>query len=368
MMKNFRTIPALLIMGLISVTSCKKDDDNNNNDNVIPPYEVPTTYNFSGANYLSSTQRVKMGVELNSYLGTGNNATVTAAKANDYFNNTNAPFADATLNTSGVTLAQKTADPTVFTTYFTQQASNSLQNGVAATNGTAGFYMSGTTKRLVGPTGMEANQGVAKGMMGALYFKEAMTLLTSVPSADNNTVTNGSTAMQRAWDEAFGYLGVPANYDPEATYPNTDPNRPLLWGGYLAERGKTIEAGKVIFNAFLKGRAAIGAKDYTVVNAQITIIQEKWEQLVAAAALAYVTIPTASTSVNDLAVQFHALSEGYGFLSCFKYRPAKSKLSAENYTALQTIINTNFYTLVNEAGFAKLVQAQTILKTTYSLN
>lgn len=354
---------ALAVAGL---ASCKKDKVQ---DDVIPPYEVPTTYNFAGANYTASTQRVKMALELNSYLGTALNATITSTKANDYFNNTNNPFTtDATLNASGVKLADKTADAETFTGYFVEQAANSTKNAIEATNGSAGYVIKGTSKRLVSATGLEYNQAVAKGMMGALFFKEAINILNSVPDANNVTVTNGTTAMQRSWDEAFGYLGVPVDYNPDKTYANTDAVRPLLWGGYLAERGKGIEAGKIIFNAFLKGRAAIGAKDYLVVKEQITIIQAKWEQLVAAAALAYTTIPTNSVSVGDLPTQFHALSEGYGFISCFKYRPANSKLTDANYQKLKAIIGTNFYTLINEANFTKLVEAQNILKTTYGLN
>ena len=350
---------ALTILGL---ASCKKDKD------TIPQYEVPTTYNFAGANFTASSQRVKMALELNSYLGTALTATITEVKTNDYFNNTNNPFTtDASLNASGVKLADKTADAATFTGYFAQQVANSVKNGVEATNGTAGYVIKGTTKRLVSATGLEYSQAVAKGMMGALFFKEAINILTSVPNTNNITVTNGTTAMQRSWDEAFGYLGVPVDYDPNKTYASTEPIRPLLWGGYLAERGKGIEAGKVIFNAFLKGRAAIGAKDYAVVQEQIAIIQAKWEQLVAAAALAYVTIPTNSVSVGDLPTQLHALSEGFGFVSCFKYRPANSRLTDANFQKLTATMNTNFYTLVNEAGFTKLVEAQTILKTTYGL-
>ena len=361
---NYFKTSVFVALAVVGLTSCKKDKVV---EEVIAPYEVPATYNFTGASYTTSTQRVKMALELNSYLGTALNATITAAKANDYFNNTNAPFADATLSASGIKLADKTADAATFTGYFTQQAANSTQNTVVATNGTAGYVIKGTTKRLVSATGLEYNQAVAKGMMGALFFKEAYNILASVPNANNTTVTNGTTAMQRVWDEAFGYLGVPVDYDPEKTYANTDANRPLLWGGYLAERGKPIEAGKTIFNAFLKGRAAIGAKDYVVVKEQIAIIQAKWEQLIAAAALAYVTIPTNSVSVGDLPTQFHALSEGYGFVSCFKYRPANSKLTEANYQILLATMNTNFYTLTAEAGFAKLVAAQNILKTTYGL-
>jgi hypothetical protein len=363
MMKNYIFCSALLLAATALVSSCSKDKSDQ-----IPSYTVPKTYDFTGADYNTSTLRVKMGAELNSFLGTATTTTITLAKANDYFNNTNAPFTDAALNTSGINLAQKTADATVFTGYFTEQANNSTKNTVTATNGNAGIIVSGSTKRLVGAQGLEYNQAVAKGMMGALFFKEAVNLLNAVPNDDNTTVTNGATAMQRHWDEAFGYLGVPKDYDTTKTYVNTDANRPLLWGGYLAERGKGIQAGGVIFGAFLKGRAAIGAKDYVVVKEQVAIIQDKWEQLAAAAALEYVTIPTRSVNVGNLATQFHALSEGYGFVSCFKYRASRSKLSAADLQTLQSIMATNFYTLIAETNFTKLVQAQTILKATYKLN
>jgi hypothetical protein len=364
MMKSKLFYAAALLTGVVMASSCSK---NNDKTEPIPVYTVPTTYNFDGANYAAATARVKMGAELNSYLGTATTTTITVAKANDYFNNTNNPFAAAELNTSGVNLAAKTADAATFTGYFAQQASNSTKNNVTATNGTAGLLVSGTTKRLVSATGLEYNQAVAKGMMGALYFKEAVTILNAVPNDDNTVVTSGATAMQRHWDEAFGYLGVPKNYDTTKTYTAADLDRPLLWGGYLAERGKGIQAGGIIFGAFLKGRAAIGAKDYAVVKEQIAIIQDKWEQLAAAAALEYVTIPTRSVNVGNLATQFHALSEGSGFISCFKYRATRSKLSATDYATLQAIIGTNFYTLIAETNFTKLVQAQTILKTTYKL-
>jgi hypothetical protein len=141
----------------------------------------------------------------------------------------------------------------------------------------------------------------------------------------------------------------------------------MLWGGYLAERGKPIQAGGILFEAFRKGRAAIGAKDYPVRDQQVKIIQETWERLAGAAALAYVTIPQASASVGNLGTQFHALSEGYGFVLALKYRPANSKLTDANYQKLLAVLNTNFYTLVNEANFAKLKEAEAILKTTYNL-
>jgi hypothetical protein len=353
---------SFIFLALIGLTSCDKDDTD-----PIQPYEVPATYTFDGANYSSSTNRIKMAVELNSYLGSGSSTILSQEKANQLFTNTNSPFTNPDLNASGVNLADKTAEAIVFKGFMDQHVANSNAHNTPASDGSTGFIPRGSGKILVGPQGLEFNQAVAKGMMGSLFFKEVMAILSTIPTADNTTQTDGATAMQRSWDEAFGYLGIPADYDTARTYVNTDPNRPLLWGGYLAERGKPIQAGGILFEAFRKGRAAIGAKDYVVRDQQIKIIQETWEKLAAISALAYVTIPQASTSVGNLGTQFHALSEGYGFVLGLKYRPAGSKLTEANFQKLVEILSTNFYTLVNEPGFAKLKEAETILKTTYNL-
>jgi len=355
----------LSLVGAVAITSCKEDDDTVKPSTEIPSYTVPATYTFTGVDYSASTNRVKMAVELNSYLGSATTTILVQAKADNLFNNTNAPFANTALNTSGVNLVEKTADVSVYKGFIDQQVINSSSNATAASNGTAGFVPRGTGKILVGPQGLEYNQAVAKGMMGSLFFKEAMLILANVKNQDNATQANGATAMEHKWDEAFGYLAVPMDYDTAKVYASTDANKPLLWGGYLRERGRAIKSGGIIFEAFRKGRAAIGAKDYAVRDQQIKTIQENWERLAGAAALAYVTSPMASSA--DLGTRFHALSEGYGFVLSLKFRAAGSKLSETDYQRLVTIMNTNFYTLVNEPGFTKLKEAEAILKTTYSL-
>ncbi|WP_316822538.1 DUF4856 domain-containing protein [Pedobacter gandavensis] len=357
--KYFKTalFAALAVAGL---TSCKKDKVE---EEVIAPYDVPKTYNFAGANYASSTIRVKQMLELDVYMKTANAGTaLDAAKATNIFNNTNNPFTEAALNTSGLNLAAKTADATTFKTYLDNLVAHSKINAVA-TNGTAGYIVRGTAKIIVGAEGLENGQAVTKGMMGSLFFKQALDLLAA-------TKTDGTIALQQQhWDEAFGYLAVPTDYDPSVTYASSlvFPAKPALWGGYLAERGQNITAGKIIFDAFLTGRAAIGAKDVKVRDAQIVIIQDIWEKLAANAAYNYVLSPTLTANAGNLGSQFHALSEAYGFIESLKYRAAGSKLTDANLLKLQSIIKTNFYTLVNEAGFTKLKEAQTILKDTYAL-
>lgn len=357
----------VLMLGTVATASSCKDDKNDTLP--VKSYTVPTTYSFSNASYTKATQRVKMLLELDTYLKTANTGTTVVTldqnKVNNMWANINSPFADAGLNGSGVNIKDLTSDAALYKAY----ADSVLISNTAtpAVPGTAGWLPNvsntATNKYIVGKRGLEYGQAFLKGTMGGFLFKQATTILASVktmPAAD-------TTAAQKAWDEAFGYFAVPVNYDPAIDYLRTDPNRPLHWGGYLAERGRPIQAGKIMFDAFLKGRAAIGGYDVTVRNTQADIIIAKWEQLAAAAALVYVTTPTESANVGNFGRQFHALSEAFGFIATFKYRPANSKLSAANYTILNNIINKDFYALVGQAGFTDLKQAQEILKTTYGL-
>ncbi len=342
------------------LASCNKE-----NEPDVKPYTIPATYTFSNADFSKSSKLTKMLVEMDAYLKKANVGSTLVpldqAVLNNMFANTANPFADVTLNDASFSISGTIADGT----YYKSLADSVLvfNTGVAAAPGVGGFVPRNANKIAVGPTGLEYGQAFVKGTMGALFFKEAVRLLNSVKSVE----AADTTAAQALWDEAFGYLSVPANYDTSVTYVNTDPNRPVLWGGYLAERGKPIQAGGVIFNAFLKGRAAIGGYDVDVRNEQVDIILDKWEQLAAIAALDYVTAPTASTAIGNYGTQLHALSEGFGFIASLKYRSSKSKLSAADYTTLNRILHTDFYVLLNQSGFTDLVMAQNILKTTYGL-
>lgn len=363
-MRNQFLYGAAIICAAISISSCKKDD-NKNTDPAVKAYTVPKTYTFSNVNYTKSNQLAKMAVEIDAYLKLANagstKVTLDQSKLNNMFNNTASPFTDATLNTAAFNITGSSSDASLYKAF----ADSVLiyNTGATAAAGTGGFVARGTNKIIVGPRGLEYGQAFTKGTMGALCFKEAVNILTGIKSI----AVKDTAIAQAKWDEAFGHLAVPANYDSSVVYASTDVNRPLLWGGYLAERGKAIQAGGTIFNAFLKGRAAIGAYDKTVRNEQVDVILAKWEQLAAAAALNYVTAPTASAAIGNFGTQLHALSEGYGFIISLKYRPANSKLSAADFDKLNKIIHTDFYVLLSQTGFTDLVAAQNILKTTYGL-
>lgn len=363
---NHKLLSSIAILGsILAFTSCKKEDKNT--DPSVKAYTVPSTYNFANANLTQSSQLVKMTVEIDAYLKKPNTGAFTNIIAidqtvlNNMFSNTANPFTDAALNNTGININNFTSEASLYKTYADSVLI--FNNGATASQGVGGFVARGSGKIIVGPRGLEYGQAFTKGVMGAMLFKEAVAHLQSIKTLN---VADTATA-QAKFDAAFGLFGVPTDYDPAKTYASTDTNRPLLWGGYLAERGKAISAGPIMFNAFLKGRAAIGGYDVAVRNEQIDIIVAKWEQLAAAAALEYVTSPTTSANVGNKGSQLHAISEGFGFIVAFKYRPANSKLSAVDYQTLKSIFNKDLYELINDASFTDLKAAQAILKATYGL-
>lgn len=364
MIKSLVSFAAVVVF-LTSVTSCKDD----NNDIVIPPYDVPATYSFTNVEYKESGARISMWAGYTGILGKGNNRQLSQDTINNLWTNTNSSFTAETttnipytfdvLNTLTFNLAAKTADAAIFKAYADSMVKISQYNATPASKGVAGKI--GT--RIFNYKGLEFNQVIAKGMMGALSLSNIISILDKISTDDNTTVVAGQgTAMQHNWDLAFGYVGIPKDYDTSKVYTSAIVDRPFGIGGYFAERGKYIKAGGIIFEAFRKGRAAIAAKDYAVRDAAIATIKEYVEKMIAAAAYVYVTAPQTQT---ELSSKFHGLSEGYGFVVALKYRAANSKLTAANYQTLLDIINTDFYVLAEDASNTKLKQAQSILTTAY---
>jgi hypothetical protein len=361
---------SIVLASVLLFSSCSKDTET-----VYQPYTVPETYKFENVEYAEAEASVNMWSALNTYLGKSTSRQLSQDTVNYLWNNTNnaftaemvsntsnvvvLPFTTTQLNGAGFNLAAKTTDAATFkaamdTLVLHSKLTTTASAGVAGKIGT----------RLVSYKGLEYSQLVNKGLMGAFAMKQVFAYLDKVASDDNNTVVAGKgTAMQHDWDLAFGYIGIPKSYDSSLVYANTDLARPLGIGGYFRERGRYIKAGGTVFTAFLKGRAAIAAKDYAGRDAAIAVIKEYLEKTFAAAAWNYVTAPQAAGLSLDN--RLHQLSEGYGFVLALKYRAAGSKLSAANYQTLSNIMNTSFHDLIGEASFDKLKQAQTILTNAY---
>lgn len=362
MKKRILTLTALACA--VFITSCDKDDD-------APSYTIPDTYNFDNVEFAEATATVNMWQGFQFYLGRGASRQLSQDTVDYLWNNTNNAFTTEfvpnlpntpqQLNTSGFNLASKTTDAAIIKALADSMVKISQFYNTDGGEGIPGKQGS----RLFNHSGIEFNQLVAKGLMGALVLSKVIQHLDAAANADNNTVTPGKgTAMQHEWDMAFGYVGIPTDYDTAKSYASSDPERPLAIGGYFRERGRYIKAGGTVFEAFLKGRAAIAAKDYNGRNAAAATIKEFIEKAIAAACYHYVTSPQGKT---DKPAQLHELSEGRGFVIALKYRAANSKLSASGYQTLVDLLGPtqNAYELINDASFTKLKQVQQILTSAY---
>jgi hypothetical protein len=374
-MKKIKYLPLLALAALVSLSSCKKEKGPEPEPEpeptpapVTPSYTVPTSYNFTNTNFTSSTQRLSMLGEMVTYIRTTHTTsvsqpTLSAQKLKDMYSNAGSPFADAALNSSGIQLKDKTSQTFTFATalesYFDDAQPASI---TAAANSSVTTASSGVSGKLVSPArailvngnGFEYKELTEKGLMGALLYSQAMTNLSTISSLDNSTITNSMTAQEKAWDEAFGYFGVPV------TFPTTTVGI-KYWGSYCNSVNVAIGSNTTIMNAFLKGRAAISAKDNTARDEAKAVIMATWEKVAAAKCISY--LKGAKNNLSDPATLHHNLSEGYGFVLSFRYNSNKI-ISDADITTLLGYFGTNLFNL----NTANLDLAISKLETVYGLN
>ena len=154
-------------------TACTKDDTI-----TIQPYTVPASYDFSNSEYTEASGRVSMWAGITNYLGKSTTRQLSADTANFLWNNTNSaftsetvtniPFSPAELNGLTFNVAAKSADAAVFKKLIDSMVNVSQyykNNGSAGIPGKIGT-------RLFNHSGLEFNQVVAKGLMGALVLNQ----------------------------------------------------------------------------------------------------------------------------------------------------------------------------------------------------
>ncbi|HET8963461.1 MAG TPA: DUF4856 domain-containing protein [Chitinophagales bacterium] len=312
-------------------TSCKKKDSIE--EDVNPTYTVPTTYNFNSIDTVAPRQTLAMLGELLSYIRTThvNNAApiLSQQKLRDYYMNTNAPFSTTILNTSGFGLKDKTSNAfglqAEFDASFADAVSASTNaaadvDSTTAYDGHAGKLINGTRYILVDADGFEYKEYIEKGVMGAVLYFQATTILNTIASFDNTTVINGLTAQERAWDQAFGYFGVPVDFP-------TNLKGLKNWGSYCNAVNAATGSNKTIMDAWLKGRAAISNKDNASRDEARDIVVKTWEKVSAARFITYAK--GGKTNVGVPAAFNHNLSEAVGFIKAFEYNTAKTISDAD---------------------------------------
>jgi hypothetical protein len=257
----------------------------------------------------------------------------------------NADFSDSDLNASNKSIRSKVAASSDFFAANTANAmaiKNDFDGWIAnqvndvfsrwdddASAGVAGQIQEagGGSIRYINAQGLEYNQAINKGLIGALMtdqllnnYLSAAVLDAGDNAADNNagTLAEGKnyTNMEHKWDEAFGYL-----------YGTDDATNPLLnqdsfLNKYLARvEGDSDYQGIAlrVYNAFKLGRAAIVAKDYVVRDEQADILKNEISKMIAIRAIYYLEQGRIVRSTGDNGGAFHDLSEGFGFIYSLQF-------------------------------------------------
>lgn len=342
----------VLLTLTFSIIACKKENPIPQPEpiNETPTYTIPTTYNFGNADFKSSTQRLAMLTELVNYLRATHTTTaaaqptVSAQKLKNMYINAASQFTDTELNTSGIQLKDKTGNAYSFQNELEKSFDDAeLASITAAANPTITTASNGARGKLISPSrailvnayGFEYKETAEKGLMGALLYHQAMTLLSGIANFDNTIKLEGITAQEKAWDEAFGYFGVPI------TFP-TNTVGLKYWGLYCNSVNAAIGSNKIIMEAFLKGRAAISNNNASARDEAKTTVINTWEKVAAAKCISY--LKGAKNNLADAATLHHNLSEGYGFVTAFRYNPAKN-ISDADINILLSYFGTNLYGL-----------------------
>lgn len=335
-MKSLNNYLGLLLLLAISFTACEPENNN---------YTIPETYNFSNVDYSGqSTRLAKLGAII-TYAKTAHVSGATAldaAKLKDMFGaNTGNHFTDTTLNAaSSKQLKDKTiaSEQSNFESYMDALATASTSTSMAASDGQAGIAANNAGNKfyLLNANGIELTQIIEKGLMGAcLYYQATAVYMGSGKmDVDNTTVNPGQgTTMEHHWDEAFGYFGVPIDFP-------TSQTGAVYWGKYCNTHEAVYPLNTKMMNAFLKGRAAISAKDLTTRDAMITELRKQWELVVAATAIYYLNNAKANLGVDN-AVAYHELSEVFGFIMSLKYGAAGTITNAQVDTILTNLFGNS---------------------------
>ena len=339
-MKLNQVLLSTLLMTALTITSCSNDD----NSEQTPNYTVPATYTFERSSsttvdFSGQSSRLLMLEEMGNNIKTAaTNGTVASQSVlTNMYSNTNNAFETASLNTSGKQLKDKTAASKDYFQLFlgggttTEKISvqaffetqltlaNTASLGTAASAGVAGSYLDGTSKRLFATNGLEPQQVLLKGMMGACFMDQIVNNYLSKNKLDEGTnkINNTNkvledsktyTTMEHTWDEAYGYI-----YGVDGT---------KFWSSYIDQVNADTDFNTVkadINLAFRTGRAAIVANDYATRDAQIDIIKAKLAIVPAVRAVFYLQEGKGKLTTDKGAKAFHALSEAYGFIISLRY-------------------------------------------------
>lgn len=346
-------ISRLLFISILSISfiSCGISTDNDID------LDIPADYTFtrngsSSVSFSGQTTRIKMATELVSAMMAFD--TSTEESLLEMFRNETSqggdadPFTDAELNASTKSIKSKVAASADFYSANTTESAEIKADFEAwisaqvnevfpnedslARPGVAGQIADGSSTRYVSAKGLEYNQLVAKGLIGALMTDQMLNnyLSVSVLDAGSNQQDNNSevlvdgqnyTNMEHKWDEAYGYL-FGASQDPANPLATLgDDNFLNKYLGRVVDNPLFGTVGVDVYNAFKTGRAAIVASEYDIRDERANIIRDRISAVIAIRAIYYLQVgkDALSGTEKDFGAAFHDLSEGYGFVYSLQF-------------------------------------------------
>lgn len=343
-MNNLCKLSFLLV--LLILTSCSDDGSD-----IIIINPANYTFERNGAStvsYTGQTDRILMATEL---INAMKDENTTASQLLEMYANETAtgedadPYADASLNESTKSVKSKTAASRDFFSSNTAESAsikadfetwiNAQVNEVfpnwneLAAEGQAGQIADGSSTRYVNGGGLEYNQAVNKGLIGALMLDQMLNNYLSpsvLDEADNRELNDAGTpaegktytTMEHKWDEAYGYLfGTVAD--------SADPLASLGGDSFLNKYLSRVEGdddfagiADEVYQALKLGRAAIVVGDYETRDEQADIIKEAMSTVIGVRAVYY--LQQAKNTLNtDKGAAFHDLSEGFGFVYSLRF-------------------------------------------------
>ena len=343
----------LPLMLFLLLTACITDDDVE-----TPQLTVPDTYTFtrdgqSTVSFTGQTTRLRMATELTSAMKDFDGTTadqLLAMYRNEAPGGGEAnPFSAADLNQAEQSVRGKVAASqdyfsantaegaeikNQFEDWMTRQVSEVFPNNeVLAEPGVAGQIADGNSVRYVNARGLEYDQLVTKGLIGALVLDQVLNnyLSRAVLDQEDSNADNlaeitedgeNYTYLEHRWDEAYGYVyGTSPNpADPNATLGENDAFL-YKYIGRVEGDASFVGTAKTIFEAFKRGRAAIVESEYGVRDQQIAILQQELSKVIGIRAVHYLQqAKDAITQPNpNYGTAFHDLSEGYGFIYSLRF-------------------------------------------------
>jgi hypothetical protein len=341
-------IKIFLLTSLLAVSiACERNTD--------PEVIAPASYSFERNGlttvfYDGQSERLAMGGEFGSALkdDTKNATNLAEMYANQDANGNNVdPFTDPILNASTKSLRSKTAGSFL---YFSSNASEAAQVkadfdgwiqaqadevfpnfSMLASAGTAGQIADGSSVRYVNALGLEYDQAIIKGLIGAVMTDQMLNNYldagvldagSNISDNDNEVLYNDKnyTTMEHKWDEAYGYLfgGAADKENPLSSIGGDD----AFLNKYLGRVNNDPDFNTIaqdIFDAFKLGRAAIVAGNYTVRDEQADLLRGLVSKVIGIRSVYYLESGATALDGSDKGGAFHDLSEGFGFVYSLQF-------------------------------------------------